>query len=240
MYVAAHFGNGINGDESVDFLTLLPDFRRQLRGRRVPSKRRIMFSSKKGNSVLLPRWKGRMQLNKETALSSPLEMPSHPHWSPQRQWRDTQQQHQTQHQRRRFPICSCQHCQRFQEHRNPRPRADQASPPRVTSQKPKALINQKLLLRQRVSASLQSRTRLLLWAAAPSPALDNPRGSNRGRGSTWASVGINRWVWKSGGSFETPVENCAFQGFNFTGHCFYLLAFLGSLVLICFLMLWMD
>merc|ERR1712037_765706 len=30
------------------------------------------------------------------------------------------------------------------------------------------------------------------------------------------------------------------QGFNFTGHCFYLLAFLGSLVLICFLMLWMD
>merc|ERR1712037_298826 len=30
------------------------------------------------------------------------------------------------------------------------------------------------------------------------------------------------------------------EGFNFTGHCFYLLAFLGSLVLICFLMLWMD
>ena len=37
-----------------------------------------------------------------------------------------------------------------------------------------------------------------------------------------------------------PALKLDFQGFNFTGHCFYLLAFLGSLVLICFLMLWMD
>ena len=40
--------------------------------------------------------------------------------------------------------------------------------------------------------------------------------------------------------FTKPALKLDFQGFNFTGHCFYLLAFLGSLVLICFLMLWMD